>query len=67
MDIEKELRKNVRDLQEQLQRAYRRIKKLQEDLESERKKAFYNEEFSRRDKSIFPKKVVKFCRTKWGG
>ena len=51
MDIEKELRKNVRDLQEQLQRAYRRIKKLQEDLESESKKAFYNEEFSHRDKS----------------
>ena len=32
MDIEKELRKNVKDLQEQLQRAYRRIKKLQDDL-----------------------------------
>jgi len=51
MNIEKELRKNVKDLQDQLQRAYRRIKKLQGDVESERKKEFYNEKFSHRDKS----------------
>jgi peptidoglycan hydrolase CwlO-like protein len=32
MDIEAALRKNVKDLQEQLQRSYERIKKLQEEI-----------------------------------
>ena len=51
MNIEKELRRNVKELQEQLQRAYQRIKLLQDEIQSERKKAFYNQEFSQRDKS----------------
>ena len=51
MNIEKELRRNVKELQEQLQRAYQRIKLLQDEMQSERKKAFYNQEFSQRDKS----------------
>ena len=37
MDIEAALRKNVKDLQEQLQRAYERIKLLQEEIHSLRK------------------------------
>jgi len=32
MDIERELRRNVKELQGQLQRAYQRIKVLQEEL-----------------------------------
>jgi len=51
MDIEKELRRNVKELQDQLQRAYQRIKLLQGEARSERKKAFYNQEFSQRDRS----------------
>jgi hypothetical protein len=51
MNIEQALRKNIKELQEQLQRAYRRIKVLTEDIEREKKKAFYNEEFSQRDRS----------------
>jgi peptidoglycan hydrolase CwlO-like protein len=38
MDIEHELRRNVKDLQEQLQRAYKRIKLLQEEIHSLRRK-----------------------------
>jgi len=38
MDIERELRRNVKELQSQLQRAYERIKKLQTELELERKR-----------------------------
>jgi peptidoglycan hydrolase CwlO-like protein len=37
MDIERELRRNVKELQEQLQRAYERIKLLQEEIHSLRK------------------------------
>jgi len=32
MNIERELRRNVKELQEQLQRSYERIKKLQEEI-----------------------------------
>ena len=39
MDIEKELRRNVRELQGQLQRAYERIKTLQVELDAERRKS----------------------------
>ena len=39
MDIEKELRRNVRELQGQLQRSYERIKTLQDELDSERRKS----------------------------
>jgi len=38
MDIEKELRRNVRELQGQLQRSYERIKTLQDELDAERRK-----------------------------
>ena len=38
MDIEAALRKNVKDLQEQLQRSYERIKKLQEEIHWLRRK-----------------------------
>ena len=51
MNIEKELRRNVKELQGQLQRAYQRIKLLQDELQAERKRSFYNEEFSQRDRS----------------
>jgi len=51
MDIERELRKNVKDLQEQLQRAYRRIKTLQDQIHSERRQAFYNDHFSSKNNS----------------
>ena len=37
MDIERELRRTVKELQEQLQRAYERIKLLQEEIHSLRK------------------------------
>ena len=39
MDIEKELRRNVRELQGQLQRSYERIKTLQNELDAERRKS----------------------------
>jgi archaellum component FlaC len=38
MDIEHELRKNVKDLQEQLNRAHKRIKTLQDEIYSLRRK-----------------------------
>ena len=38
MDIEQELRRNVKELQEQLQRSYERIKSLQEEIHSLRRK-----------------------------
>ena len=38
MDIERELRRSVKELQAQLQRAYQRIKVLQEELHTERRK-----------------------------
>ena len=38
MDIERELRKNVKDLQEQLNRAHKRIKTLQDEIYSLRRK-----------------------------
>ena len=46
MNIEKELRRNVKELQEQLQRAYERIKLLQNEMHNERKRNFYNDHFS---------------------
>jgi hypothetical protein len=46
MDIEKELRRNVKELQEQLQRAYGRIKLLQEEIHNIKKREHYNEYFS---------------------
>lgn len=51
MNIEKELRRNVRELQEQLQRAYERIKLLQNEMHNERKRNFYNDHFSSKGKS----------------
>ena len=45
MNIEQELRRNIKELQEQLQRAYGRIKILDEELRAERKKAYHNERF----------------------
>jgi len=45
MDIERELRRNVKDLQEQLQRAYARIKVLSDELDAERKRSHYNSNF----------------------
>ena len=39
MDIEKELRRNIKELQTQLQRSYERIKTLQDELDSERRKS----------------------------
>ena len=38
MDIERALRRNIKELQLQLQRAYERIKTLQTELESERRR-----------------------------
>ena len=46
IDIEKELRRNVKELQDQLQRAYARIKKLQDEIHSQKKREHYNEYFS---------------------
>jgi hypothetical protein len=46
MDIEKELRRNVKELQEQLQRAYARIKTLQDEIHNQKKRDHYNEHFS---------------------
>ena len=45
MDIERELRRNVKELQGQLQRAYQRIKVLQEELLAERRKNNSNSNF----------------------
>jgi len=45
MDIEHELRRNVKDLQEQLQRAYTRIKVLSDELDAERKRSHSNSNF----------------------
>ena len=39
MNIEKELRRNVRELQEQLARSHKRIKTLQEEIHSLRRQA----------------------------
>ena len=38
MNIERELRRNVKELQTQLQRSYERIKTLQTELEIERRR-----------------------------
>ena len=38
MDIERELRRNIKELQTQLQRSYERIKTLQTELEIERRR-----------------------------
>ena len=38
MDIEQELRRNVKELQEQLQRSHERIKSLQEEIHYLRRK-----------------------------
>ena len=46
MNIEKELRRNVKELQDQLQRAYGRIKTLQDEIHNQRKREYYNEHFS---------------------
>ena len=51
MDIEKELRRNVKELQEQLQRAYSRIKLLQDEIHNQGKREHYNEHFSNRGMS----------------
>ena len=40
MNIEQQLRRNVKELQEQLQRAYQRIKLLQDEMHSERQRNF---------------------------
>jgi len=45
MDIERELRRNVKELEGQLQRAYQRIKVLQEELHMERRKNNSNSNF----------------------
>ena len=45
MDIERELRRNVKELQGQLQRAYQRIKVLQQELNAERRKNNCNSNF----------------------
>ena len=52
MDIEKELRRNIKELQAQLQRAYERIKVLQEEVYSLNKSSFYNDHFSKSGSSI---------------
>jgi uncharacterized protein YlxW (UPF0749 family) len=46
MDIELELRKNVKDLQEQLNRSHRRIKTLQDEIYSLQRKVNSNKSFS---------------------
>ncbi len=45
MDIERELRRNVKDLQEQLNRAYKRIKTLQDALNAQETAAKYGSKF----------------------
>lgn len=45
MDIELELRRNIKELQEQLQRAYGRIKLLSDELDAERKRNSSNANF----------------------
>ena len=45
MDIERERRRNVKELQGQLQRAYQLIKVLQEELHTERRKNNSNSNF----------------------
>ena len=45
MDIERELRRNVKDLQEQLNRAYKRIKTLQDALNAQETTAKYESKF----------------------
>jgi len=47
MNIEKELRRNVKELQTQLQRAYERIKVLQEEIHTQNKREFYKDYFSK--------------------
>jgi len=47
MNIEKELRRNVKELQTQLQRAYERIKVLEEEIHTQNKREFYNDYFSK--------------------
>ena len=47
MNIEKELRKNVKELQNQLQRAYERIKILQEEVHVQNRREFYSDYFSK--------------------
>ena len=51
MNIEKELRRNVKELQDQLQRAYGRIKILQDEIHSQRKREYYNDYFSKKGMS----------------
>ena len=51
MNIEKELRRNVKELQDQLQRAYGRIKTLQDEIHSQRKREYYNDYFSKKGMS----------------
>jgi len=51
MDIEKELRRNVKELQEQLQRAYSRIKSLQDEIHNQGKREHYNKYFSEKGMS----------------
>ena len=51
MNIEQQLRRNVKELQEQLQRAYQRIKLLQDEMHSERQRNFYNDHFSNKNNS----------------
>ena len=50
MNIEKELRRNVKELQDQLQRAYGRIKTLQDEIRNQRKREYYNDYFSNKGK-----------------
>ena len=45
MDIERELRRNVKDLQEQLNRAFKRIKTLQDALNAQETAANYESKF----------------------
>jgi len=52
MNIEKELRRNVKELQDQLQRAYGRIKTLQDEIHSQRKREYYNDYFSNKGKGM---------------
>ena len=51
MNIEKELRRNVKELQEQLQRAYERIKLLQNEIHNQNKREYYNDHFSKQNMS----------------
>ena len=51
MNIEKELRRNVKELQDQLQRAYGRIKTLQDEIHNQRKREYYNDYFSKKGMS----------------